>query len=281
MENLVETEGIIFKIKRFSIHDGPGIRTSVFLKGCPLNCIWCHSPEGISSEITIWYDKSLCITCGECVKSCPNKAITLLNDPDSQIKIDRQLCCLSGECVSICPTGAIQYTGLKITLSGVMSEIEKDMLYYTNSGGGVTLTGGEPLNQPEFSGKILEECRRLNIHTAIESCLFCERGTINNVIDFVDLFIVDMKLFDEARHIIYTGKPNDIIKDNLRYLSESGKSILVRIPMIKNITDTEENKTAIRDFISSIDSGIPIEYLSYNPLAENNYKRLGIQYLLK
>jgi len=281
MANSAEIIGTIFKIKRFSVHDGPGIRTSVFLKGCPLNCIWCHSPEGISPDITIWYDKSLCIACGECVMTCPYRALKLVHEPEHLIQIDRKLCSLTGDCIKICPTGAIQFTGSKITVSGVMSEIEKDMMYYTNSGGGVTLTGGEPLYQPEFSGKILEECRRLNIHTAIESCLFCERGTISSLIDFVDLFIVDLKLFDESRHIRYTGKPNDIIKDNIRYLSESGKSIIIRIPMIDNITDTEDNKTSIRNFINSIDSRIPIEYLSYNPLAGNNYKKLDIPFLLK
>jgi pyruvate formate lyase activating enzyme len=281
MANSAEISGTIFKIKRFSVHDGPGIRTSVFLKGCPLNCIWCHSPEGISSDITIWYDKSLCIACSECVKACPNNALTLLNDADSQIKIDRQLCCLSGECVSVCPTGAIQFNGAKITVSDIMNEIEKDLLYYHTSGGGVTLTGGEPLYQREFSKSILEECRKLNIHTAIESSLFCERGTIDSIIDLVDLFIVDMKLFDEASHIRFTGKPNDIIKDNIRYLSESGKSILVRIPMVENITDTEENKTAIRNFINTIDCKIQIEHLNYNPLTGNNYQRLDIPFLLK
>lgn len=281
MANSTEISGTIFKIKRFSVHDGPGIRTSVFLKGCPLNCIWCHSPEGISQDITIWYDKSLCIACGECVKACPNKALTLQDEPDPQIKIDRQLCCLSGDCVKVCPTGAIQYTGSKITVSDVMNEIKKDSLYYSTSGGGVTLTGGEPLYQPEFSKGILEECRKMNIHTAIETSLFCERSTIEKISDFVNLFIVDMKIFDWEKHFRYTGKPNDIIKDNIRYLSESGKNILIRIPMIENITDIEENINSIKDFINSIDDRIQIEYLSYNPLAGNNYKRLDIPFLLK
>lgn len=281
MEKVIETEGIIFKIKRFSVHDGPGIRTSVFLKGCPLNCVWCHSPEGISSDITIWYDQSLCISCGECIKACPNNALSLVSQPEQFIQIDRKSCYLTGDCVKICPTGAIQYTGSKNTVSDVMNEIEKDMLYYTTSGGGVTLTGGEPLYQPEFSKKILEECRKRNIHSAIETCLFCERSTIEKIIDLVDLFIVDMKIFDRDMHIRYTGKSNDIIRDNIRYLSESGKSILIRIPMVENITNTEENKNSIRSFINSIDKKIQIDYLSYNPLAENNYKRLGIVFSIK
>ena len=280
MANSTEVSGTIFKIMLFSVHDGPGIRTSVFLKGCPLNCIWCHSPEGISEDITIWYDKSLCIACGECVKACPNKALTLQINPENLIEIDRQLCCLSGDCVKICPTGAIQYTGIKTSAADILTEIEKDILYYKESGGGVTLTGGEPFYQAAFAEEILELCRKRDIHTAIESSLFCEKETLNRFLNIVDLFIVDMKLFDLQQHIRYTGKSNEIIKENIRFLVESGKDILIRIPMVNNITDTEENKNAIISFISSIDSKIPIEYLSYNPLAGNNYKRLDIPFLL-
>ena len=281
MANSTEISGTIFKIKRFSVHDGPGIRTSVFLKGCPLNCIWCHSPEGISQDLTIWYDKSLCIACGECVKACPEKALTLLNGQDSQFRIDRQLCCLSGVCVKVCPTAAIQYTGSKTSVADLLIEIEKDILYYSVSGGGVTLTGGEPLYQPLFSEEVLESCKKRNIHTAIESSLFCETETLSRFLSIVDLFIVDMKLFDPQQHLRYTGKSNELIKENIRFLAEDGKDILIRIPMVSYITDTEENKNKIRDFINSIDSSIPIEYISYNPLAGNNYKRLDIPFLLK
>jgi pyruvate formate lyase activating enzyme len=281
MENLTETSGIIFKIKRFSVHDGPGIRTSVFMKGCPLNCIWCHSPEGIDSEISIWYDKSLCIHCGECVKSCPNDALKQITDPDPFINIDRNKCRLASECVKVCPTGAIQFTGSKVSLSEIIDEVEKDILYYHMSGGGITLTGGEPLYQPEFSLSVLELCHKKNIHTAIETCLFCDRATIEKIVDYVDLFIVDMKIFDRDQHIRYIGRSNEIIKDNIRFLAQSGKEILIRVPMVDKITDNEENKTEIKNFINRIDSSIPIEYISYNPLAGNNYNRLGIPFLLK
>jgi pyruvate formate lyase activating enzyme len=285
MGKLTETEGIIFKIKRFSVHDGPGIRTSVFLKGCPLSCIWCHSPEGISSEISVWHDHSMCIACSECVKSCTERALELITkpEPESQphISINRKLCSLKGNCVKICPSGAIQLTGLKTSVSDVVNEIAKDILYYQISGGGVTLTGGEPLYQPDFSAAILEACRNKNIHTAIETCLFCEKETISRISDYLDLFIVDMKIFDLDQHIRYTGKSNEIIKENFRYIAKSGKPVLVRIPLIKGITDIERNKDACARFVNDIDKKIPIEYISYNPLAGNNYKKLDIPFIFK
>jgi pyruvate formate lyase activating enzyme len=285
MEKTVEISGTIFKIKRFSVHDGPGIRTSVFLKGCPLNCIWCHSPEGISSEISIWHDQSLCIACGKCVKSCTEKAIELITQPEpesqQQISINRKLCTLNGDCVKICPTGAIQFTGTKTSVSSVIDEIIKDILYYKMSGGGVTLTGGEPLYQPDFSAGILEACRKRKIHTAIETSLFCDREALSRISDFVDMFIIDMKISDPLKHIHYTGKSNESIRENFRYIAKSGKQVIVRIPVIEGITDSEENVNAIQEFVRKINLRIPVEHIPYNPLAENNYKRLNVPFLLK
>ncbi len=280
MEKISELAGTIFKIKRFSVHDGPGIRTSVFLKGCPLNCIWCHSPEGISPDVSVWYDSSICIACGECVKVCRNGALELQNEPGPHINIDRKLCAHNGDCIANCPTGALQHTGYLTTVYEVIEEIKKDNLYYETSGGGVTLTGGEPMYQPDFSLGILRECNRMNVHSAIESSLFCERETLIRFSLLVDLFIVDMKIFDETQHIRYTGKSNEIIKDNIRYLVSSGKNIAIRIPLIPGITDTKENISAIERFIHDLDPNIPIEKLRFNPLAENNYERLGLRFLL-
>jgi len=281
MGKITETKGSVFKIKRFSIHDGPGIRTSVFLKGCPLNCIWCHSPEGISPEIGIWYDKSLCIACGECVKVCPGNALKLITDAEPFIQINRALCSLTGNCINFCPTGAMQFTCSEIIISDVMNEIEKDILFYKKSGGGVTLTGGEPLYQPAFSNEILDSCRKKNIHTAIETCLYCEQNVVAEIADYVDLFIVDMKIFDNIQHTVYTGKQNIIIKENFRYIAARGKEILVRTPLVDSITNTRENLTAIEEFVHEIRNDIPIEHMDYNPLTENNYKRLAIPFSLK
>ena len=281
MEKPTDTEGIIFKIKRFSVHDGPGIRTSVFLKGCPLNCIWCHSPEGISSDISIWYNTNLCIACSQCVKACPNNALELITESVPYIKINREVCNVNGGCVKVCPTNAMQFTGLKTTVSEILNEIKKDTAFYQTSGGGVTITGGEPLFQPDFSAEILEKCKKMKIHTAIETSLFCERETIKRISEYVDLFIVDIKLYDPVQHIYFTGKSNKIIKENFRYIVKSGKEILVRIPLVNNVTDTDSNKNSILKFVHRINNKIPMEFLSYNPLTENNYKRLGIPFLLK
>jgi pyruvate formate lyase activating enzyme len=281
MANTRDIQGVIFKIKRFSVHDGPGIRTTVFLKGCPMNCIWCHSPEGIDHKITVWHNPNICIGCGKCTFSCPESALTLIKDKKAYIEINRNLCKVSGSCVEVCPTGAIQFTGSVIKISEVVSEVEKDLLYYDSSEGGVTLSGGEPLNQAEFSAGILKACRYKNIHTAIETSLFCDRESLQQVIDLVDLFIVDLKILNSESHIQYTGKPNQIVLGNFTFLADKGKEILVRIPMIKNITDTEDNLNDITRFVNDVRSDIKIEKVPNNTLAENNYKKLGIPFLLK
>ena len=281
MEKTDSVEGNIFKIKRFSLHDGPGIRTSVFLKGCPLACIWCHSPEGINPADSIWYNKNLCIGCGQCVDACPARALKMTDDSIPEISIDRSICNLNGECVKICPSNALQLTGYNATVEDIITEIEKDIIYYQSSGGGVTLTGGEALYQPLFSAEILKGCKQRNITTAIETSLFCDQESIDLILPFTDLFIVDLKLFDPVMHESYTGKRNEKILENFRYLVTRGKEIIVRIPLIENITDTVENREAIMNFVLETDKNITTELISYNSLTENNYERLGLPFLLK
>lgn len=275
-----EMTGIIFNIKRFSVHDGSGIRTTIFLKGCPLGCIWCHNPEGISREISIWYNRNICIGCGRCTEACPNEALTLHSDDNVFIEINRLLCDMSGSCVTVCPTGAIEFTGMKVTIEEIMNEIRKDTLFYNSSGGGVTLSGGEPFMQPEFSIGILKCCKDEGINTAVETCLYCEKEVISKAADYVDLFIADLKLFDPVKHNEFTGKPNDLIKDNLYFLSELTKNILIRVPLIKGITDSIENRRDIEDFVHIINPDIPVEYLDFNSLTKSKYLKLSVPYLL-
>lgn len=274
-------EGVIFRIKRFSVHDGPGIRTTVFLKGCPLNCVWCHSPEGIDQKITIWHNPNVCIGCGKCTLECPESALTLIKDRKAYIEIDRNRCNLTGNCVDVCPTGAISYTGSKLKVSEIISEIEKDKTFYDNSGGGVTLSGGEPLYQPQFSAGILKACKGQKIHTAIETSLFSDWETVEMISKYTDLFLIDLKISDPAEHKKYTGKTNSTIRENFRKLAKSGTDIIIRIPMVNKITDTQDNLEKISDFVKEVRSDIRIEKVPFNPLAENNYKKLGIPFLLK
>jgi len=273
--------GTIFKIKRFSIHDGPGIRTAVFLKGCPLQCIWCHSPEGLSTDISVWHDQSLCIFCGQCILACPEKAVELSTDPKPLISINRNLCKNSGNCAEVCPSNAMQFTGAVKKVSEILDEIVKDRLYYDTSNGGVTLTGGEPFYQPDFSEALLKTCKDKNIHTAVETCLFCEKIVIEKIKAHIDLFIIDLKIFDSDQHKYNTGKPNEIIKDNFRYIADYGKPIIVRIPLVANISDNQDNKDYIIRFVHEIDETIPVELIGYNHLTRNNYDKLGIPFLLK
>jgi pyruvate formate lyase activating enzyme len=273
-------KGTVFNIKRFSVHDGPGIRTSIFLKGCPLNCIWCHNPEGISASKTIWYDRSICILCGRCTEVCPEKALKL-SLQSRLVIIDRNLCLLSGSCVENCPTGAISFTCAFISSDEIMKEIRKDVLFFEKSGGGVTITGGEPLFQPDFCMAILKACKKDKISTAIETSLYCDRDILEGILSYTDLFIVDFKIFDSGIHEKYTGKSNHSIKENLRYLAGTGKEILVRIPLIKGITDKPDNIEGILGFIKDSGRSLPVEYLDYNPLAAGKYKKLSIDFPLE
>ncbi len=281
MEKPAEMEGLVFKVRRFSIHDGPGIRTTVFLKGCPLNCTWCHSPEGISRTITIWHNNADCISCGTCVNACPGNALSLSGKLSEKVLIDRTSCNLTGRCVDVCPSKALQYTGENITVSELMTEILRDIIYYNESGGGVTLTGGEPLFQPDFSYSLLEACINLGVSTAVETSLFCDRETIDRIAEVTDLFITDIKLFDNDDHRKHTSVSNEIILDNFRHLMSLAKEVIVRIPLVPGITDTPANLSSISSFVNSLNKNVPVEMIKYNLLAPNNYRRLGLPYLVE
>jgi pyruvate formate lyase activating enzyme len=182
--------------------------------------------------------------------------------------------------VNVCPSHALQFTGSVVTDSQVLCEIIKDHIFYESSSGGITLTGGEPLFQTDFSTAILRSCKEKGIHTAIETCLYTDPENVQNIIEYTDLFITDLKIFDEELHRKFTGRSNEIILQNFRFLAESGKDIIVRIPVIPGITNSAENMDAIRDFVRKIRFDIPVEYINFNPLTRNNYDKLGIPYLI-
>lgn len=268
-------KGMIFDIKRFAVHDGPGIRTSVFLKGCPLSCSWCHNPEGVTSEVELWYNENRCMQCGQCVLACDFQALQARENESPFIQIDRQRCQGSYACTQICPTSALETVGRKMSSNEVMTEIEKDRLFYDTSDGGMTLTGGEPLFQSEFCLELLRNAKERGISTSLETCLYASRSVLESVIPFVDHFLVDIKIWDTQKHRQFTGRDNTEILKNFRFLAEQHQQITVRIPLIKDITDTPGNLEAIAQFVMSVNRNIPIEKLDYNPLTPSKYQKLG------
>jgi len=270
--------GTIFDIKRFAVHDGPGIRTTVFLKGCPLACRWCHNPEGIASDIQLWYHEGRCIRCGQCVDVCQEKALRSDLSGGSFIKIDRERCTFSGNCLKHCPTHALEWDGREMSVSHIVEEVAKDRLFYEMSGGGVTLSGGEPLYQPDFCLAILQACKGQGLSTALETCLHAPPEVLEAVLVHVDHLLVDIKLWDAHTHQDYTGKDNALILKNFRDLAAQHPDIKVRIPLIKTMTDTADNIAAIERFVCSVRLDIPIEKLDYNPLTPNKYRRIGREF---
>jgi len=271
-------KGIVFDIKRYSIHDGPGIRDTVFLKGCPLRCWWCHNPESQAFEPVVLYKPDRCIGCGACENACPNNAIRLTQrgfvaDPD--------LCANCGVCVDVCPAEARELVGKEVSTQWVMEEIEKDVLFFDESKGGVTFSGGEPLSQPEFLEELLMECRKKDIHTAVDTSGYAPTDVIMKIAPYVNLFLYDIKLIDEEKHQFYTGVSNQLILHNLQALSEVGASIWVRIPVIPGVNANREELEAMSRFISTLKGVENVNLLPYHGTGSHKYERLGMSYLLR
>lgn len=269
--------GNIIDIKKFTVHDGPGIRSTVFLKGCPLRCIWCHNPEGIESKINLWYFEKKCICCNKCVAACKNYALVAENS-QPHILINKAKCTNSGDCVDVCPTAALCFDGKEVSDQYVVNVLLEDKPFYDQSGGGITLSGGDPLFQSDFSLEILKACKNQKIHTAIETCMYSKREIIEEFFNYVDLFIVDLKIFDSSEHKKYTGVENELIKSNFKSIASQKENVMVRIPLIPGITATKENIRQIARFVHNVNSSIPIELMNYNLLAENKYRIMGKEY---
>lgn len=267
--------GLIFDVQRYSIHDGPGIRTTVFFKGCPLRCWWCHNPEGIDSGKELMYFEYKCMHCGSCAHVCPMGAIEF----DGISIIRRSMCIACGSCSAACPSDALKLIGKEYTVGELMKEIERDVLYFDNSGGGVTFSGGEPLYQHEFLLEVLKECKKIDIHRTLDTSGFAPQEVLASVADYVDLFLYDLKLIDEKEHIKYTGVSNAQIKENLRFLVDHGrdKDVIIRFPVIPEITDTADNVEALAEFISSMKGLKEIDLLPFHDVSEK-YNRLDKDY---
>lgn len=265
--------GLVLNIMRFALHDGPGIRTTVFLKGCPLSCWWCHNPEGRSGKTEVVYVAERCIRCGDCVRACSQAALAL----KEQVIRDSRLCRKNTDCVKVCPTGAQEVFGRYMTVAEVMKEVLKDQVFFDESGGGMTLSGGEPLMQAEFALALLAICRSHRIHTVVDTCGDAEWQDLDRIRRNVDLFLFDLKIMDPVRHEQFTGARNNRILANLRLLAEHQSTVIVRIPVIPGVNDGEDNLAAVSGFLSPL--GLQrIDLLPYHQTAMGKYSRLGLTY---
>lgn len=260
---------------RYSIHDGPGIRTVVFLKGCPLTCWWCHNPEGQDAAREIVFFQSKCQRCGRCLAVCPHQAIC----PET-FRTLRDRCVVCGACVDACRAGARGSAGRTITVSELLAEIKRDTIFYDESGGGVTFSGGEPLVQAVFLKEALAGCKALRIHTAVDTCGYAPRETLLSVCDYVDLFLFDLKVMDDGRHQRYTGVSNALILENLRLLDDLGRDIAIRVPLIPGLNDDEENLRKTAEFVSSLKRVPCVHLLPYHEIGVDKHARLGKAYLV-
>ena len=267
-------KGLVFNIQKYSIHDGPGIRTVVFLKGCPLKCEWCSNPESIQSDIEIMHNSQICMLCKQCISVCTINALKL--DEENQfIDINRILCNRCGKCVEICPYGALTLAGRYMSVEEVLQEVKKDILFYRKSGGGITLSGGEPGSQPDFSEAILKSVYSMGIHTAIETCGYYSYEILKRLAKWTDLFLYDIKHLDDLKHVHGIGFSNKLILNNFRKLIKNGASVIVRIPVIPGFNATKEDMRLICQFLSKIDGSKEIHLLPYHRLGDSKVISLG------
>ena len=271
-----DTTGIIFDIKRFAVHDGPGIRTTLFFKGCPLSCWWCHNPEGISLEPEMIHFPFKCIHCKKCIDICVQNALSL-----AQGKIERDYvrCISCGSCSTICPSMSQQMIGQKYTVDDVMSKIENDHIFYHASSGGVTFSGGEPLLQHGFLKELLRKCGKKGFHTAIDTSGYTSPSVFNELIEFIDLFLFDLKIVNNECHKRYVGVSNKSILSNLSTLDEMKKQCNIRFTVIPGISDTDANIKDTIEVVSSFDTIHEISLLPFHNVSEK-YERLGKKYKL-
>lgn len=269
--------GLVLSIERASFHDGPGIRTTVFLKGCPLSCSWCHNPESQASRPELAHLHETCTSCGSCVDACPRSCHSIVN---GRHQLDRSACIACGACVEACPQGALEVKGRRMTVAEVMAVVVRDRTYYASSGGGLTISGGEPTAQPGFCRALLTAARTAGIHTCLETSACAAPAMLRELASLVDLFLIDCKESDPERHLRYTGVTLERVRAGTRAVAEAGAAIRLRCPIVPGLNDREDHLAGIAAFAASLPGLQGIEVMPYHPLGASKARAVGRDYPL-
>ena len=281
--NVIERKAFIFNKQKYNMYDGPGVRTLVFFKGCPLRCKWCSNPEGLERKYQIMFKPTTCVSCGSCVPVCPQKIHSISSSGEHII--DRSIDCIGcGQCVEACIPDALKVSGEQVPISELLEYVAQDRAFYDQSGGGVTLGGGEVTSQPEAAINLLQACKQEGLHTAIETCGYTKKETILRFAEYVDLFLFDLKHIDPDRHFELTGVRNEMILENLEELIMKRNHVKVRMPMLKGINDSEAEIRGVIEFLKpfrNFKNFEGIDLLPYHKLGVNKYVQLGMDYPIK